>query len=460
MKNKKHHLWLLSALVITLVIWIHAQVPEFNDSNFDGAWAGSLQMATASGKQNFPLVANLNCQGKSGMGYVLLSHDLTHEPSGVELFKLVNIVCKGKKLTMEAETSGQEVFKHKFILKYKGAKGILSGKFTSTDPGLKKGKISLHPQSDAKISQKVWQGSLRINNVKTPVFLQLIQKDALGNAADPDVTSITGFGFIGEDHGPIAEGSFNGNKITGNLVLAQETVILALNIKGLKMNGTFSGVTFSGKTTLKPAGSKAKSLKLQSASPTELTQGESNAVTINGNNFEPGVLIHVDHPGVEVEDVVRVSNKKLMAYLIPSETAASDQGISLLVTGLNGQSRELSDAFTLKPKEQPVTVSFSADIQPVFNQNCAVSGCHTGGSPPAGLNLSSGAAYGNIFLINSTQMPSLQLINPFDPDNSYLIRKIKGQGISGGRMPFGRTPLGLDIIAKFENWVLEGALDN
>jgi len=44
----------------------------------------------------------------------------------------------------------------------------------------------------------------------------------------------------------------------------------------------------------------------------------------------------------------------------------------------------------------PATVSFSTQIQPIFTQNCAFSGCHAGTSPAAGLNLEDGKAHGNL----------------------------------------------------------------
>ena len=102
----------------------------------------------------------------------------------------------------------------------------------------------------------------------------------------------------------------------------------------------------------------------------------------------------------------------------------------------------------------------SKEIQPVFNQNCALSGCHTGASPSQGLNLSSGQAYSNIVNVPSSQMSLLNRITPFKPADSYLIRKIKGQGITGSRMPLNRQPLSSETITKFETWVNEGAKNN
>lgn len=44
----------------------------------------------------------------------------------------------------------------------------------------------------------------------------------------------------------------------------------------------------------------------------------------------------------------------------------------------------------------PVTVSFKQDIQPIFNTNCATSGCHAGTKPAGTLNLEASVAYKNL----------------------------------------------------------------
>ncbi len=54
-------------------------------------------------------------------------------------------------------------------------------------------------------------------------------------------------------------------------------------------------------------------------------------------------------------------------------------------------------------------------------------------------------------------MPMLNRIQPRDPANSYLRRKLKGEGITGDRMPSGAPPLSDGVLAVFDRWVLEGA---
>ena len=83
-----------------------------------------------------------------------------------------------------------------------------------------------------------------------------------------------------------------------------------------------------------------------------------------------------------------------------------------------------------------------------------------GAGATLGLDLSAGNALGNIVNVPSRQNGSLDRIEPGDPDNSYLIRKLKGTGITGSRMPLGASALSADVIALFETWVREGARDN
>jgi len=45
----------------------------------------------------------------------------------------------------------------------------------------------------------------------------------------------------------------------------------------------------------------------------------------------------------------------------------------------------------------PKTVSFSKDIKPIFNEHCAVSGCHSSGSIQGNLDLSPSVAYSQLF---------------------------------------------------------------
>ncbi len=107
-------------------------------------------------------------------------------------------------------------------------------------------------------------------------------------------------------------------------------------------------------------------------------------------------------------------------------------------------------------------VSFSRDIQPIFNNNCVV--CHTGTSGPQGLSLDSGKSYGNLVNVNSTEATSLKRVAPGSPDKSYIINKLLGTqtqaGGSGAQMPFGAQPLPQATISLIQQWITAGAPNN
>lgn len=55
------------------------------------------------------------------------------------------------------------------------------------------------------------------------------------------------------------------------------------------------------------------------------------------------------------------------------------------------------DKASTDPCPLPTTVSFAADIQPIFNQYCNTIDCHSGPSPGGNLNLESVVAYAQLF---------------------------------------------------------------
>jgi len=121
-----------------------------------------------------------------------------------------------------------------------------------------------------------------------------------------------------------------------------------------------------------------------------------------------------------------------------------------------------------KPPATP-TVSFSMDIQPIFNRSCALVSCHTGAVPAQGQDLTAGVAYGQLVNVASTEQPRLKRVKPGDPNTSYLVRKIQGgPNISGVLMPNGCPGAPLngaqcltpDEIMAIVVWITECAPNN
>lgn len=131
---------------------------------------------------------------------------------------------------------------------------------------------------------------------------------------------------------------------------------------------------------------------------------------------------------------------------------------ALLLGALAATGCEHAEALGPIEPEEP-EVPTLADVQAqIFDQNCALSGCHLGASAPFGLDLSAGQAYGNTVGVSSGERPELFRIEPGNPDASYLVHKIEGApDIVGSRMPLGRAPLSADAIALVRAWIAAGA---
>jgi mono/diheme cytochrome c family protein len=105
-------------------------------------------------------------------------------------------------------------------------------------------------------------------------------------------------------------------------------------------------------------------------------------------------------------------------------------------------------------------VSFSRDLVPLFQANCA--GCHDpGGSSGIILRLSQAESYNFLVNQNSVQAPQLVYVTPFDPQDSLLYLKVSlSNPPVGDRMPQFSPPLTSAQIAMIENWIAAGAPNN
>lgn len=106
--------------------------------------------------------------------------------------------------------------------------------------------------------------------------------------------------------------------------------------------------------------------------------------------------------------------------------------------------------------------TWTSRIKPLMSGYCG--GCHVGEAPAGGgLDLVGDGAYARL-LGASDQRPELKLIEPGQPEQSYLWRKLSGDGtITGERMPIdalggGSNTLPADALSEIENWILAGAL--
>ena len=124
-----------------------------------------------------------------------------------------------------------------------------------------------------------------------------------------------------------------------------------------------------------------------------------------------------------------------------------------------------SGSKTTAPATSSVTsssvVSFSKDIQPIFNSNCVI--CHQGAGQ-AGLTLEPNVSYSKLVGIASTESTTELRVKAGAPEQSYILAKLNGTqvqaGGSGARMPYGASPLPQSQINLVQQWVAEGAPNN
>jgi hypothetical protein len=107
--------------------------------------------------------------------------------------------------------------------------------------------------------------------------------------------------------------------------------------------------------------------------------------------------------------------------------------------------------------------SFERDVQPILTARCATASCHNLSTQQVGLNLEPGHAYDAIVGHDSPSSHGLAYIEPFDADNSWLVRMIQADPARRffvERMPLGRAPLTDNQIGTIINWVNAGAPRN
>ena len=100
-------------------------------------------------------------------------------------------------------------------------------------------------------------------------------------------------------------------------------------------------------------------------------------------------------------------------------------------------------------------ISFAADIQPIFNARCAISGCHVMPTPQAGLVLTAGSSYANLVNVPTQIFTPGVRITPNDPGASVLYLLVVS-----GTMPATGGRLTTAQINAIREWIESGAPDN
>lgn len=110
----------------------------------------------------------------------------------------------------------------------------------------------------------------------------------------------------------------------------------------------------------------------------------------------------------------------------------------------------------------PLSLAF--DVQPIFDSYCVQ--CHMLEVAQAGLVLEDGEAYANLVGVRSSESTLLRVIRG-NPENSYLIKKLRGTHIQAGGAGLGMPlvegtyePLSKRDIEAISHWIALGAKDN
>jgi hypothetical protein len=100
--------------------------------------------------------------------------------------------------------------------------------------------------------------------------------------------------------------------------------------------------------------------------------------------------------------------------------------------------------------------TFTNIKQNVFTPICTR--CHVGATAPRGLNLSSETAYTLLVNVTSSERPQYMRVQPGNPNDSYIVRKLEGgPDIAGGQMPLNLPPLDQRTINSIRAWIARGA---
>ncbi len=438
----------------TLAVSGSPQNAEFFESAFDGGWVGSIKV----GSDRVLVQLNLNL-GDSPVGFVIMQNNLGSAPSGVDALAADFTKVSNKSIHFRVDDAAA-LRRTRSTTTFKLSSK--SGKLKGNASGAAKGSVEFVAMSPDVPLQKLWAGSVNVDGQSLFILLQL---------TDNGDGTVGGYAVVdGETGEVVATAARRAGRagVTGTIELGSGDLGIDLSLQ--KGNNQLGGKIIADgtniKAKLKPGGSKGKPMKvtgMQRAALRDVTVGQSNAVAVRGKNFVAGANVHISNGAFSVESVEFKSSKQLDVLITPAASVADGTSADVLVVNADGQTGERANALTAITDDGGGgnAVSFAAVVQPIFDQSCALAGCHSSASASAGLVLAAGSAVDNLVGVPSSQQPALNRVAAGDPDNSYLVRKIEGgSGISGGRMPLNRSPLSAAQITSIRTWITEGAQNN
>lgn len=103
-------------------------------------------------------------------------------------------------------------------------------------------------------------------------------------------------------------------------------------------------------------------------------------------------------------------------------------------------------------------ISAFQPVADILASTCATAACHSAARGAGQLVLSPDVARGNLVDAPSNQQSGATLVVPGEPEQSYLLSKVRGaEGIRGARMPIGGAPLTAEQERAIVDWIGAGA---
>lgn len=100
--------------------------------------------------------------------------------------------------------------------------------------------------------------------------------------------------------------------------------------------------------------------------------------------------------------------------------------------------------------------ALESEVSAIFERSCTAVGCHADPVPQLNLNLTQAQFFNGLVNKPSMVSPDQKLVDPGNPHNSYLVKKIKGEaGIIGLQMPMTGDKLSDNEISVIEKWITE-----
>ncbi len=244
----------------------------------------------------------------------------------------------------------------------------------------------------------------------------------------------------------------------------------------------------SGEEIFPPANDPAMLLQgVTLSSPLEALQPVNTAITLTFSDIidpDTGSLVAIRLGGrgspIETLPEYNLVERKLIlrpkASLVSEAEYQIDVGTS--IKSLAGVAIDRPTRVTFRtgrdvlpnpPMEVPLTLADMIGTKGQLKAFCAASGCHAvqavGEVAARNLDLSTESPALRSYLVNTTAVgspESLRLVQPGQPERSYLLRKLLATGsftrIMGEPMPAeGNPPLGTDAMLAVQRWIRQGA---